>query len=204
MPTAAVRACRPMLLGVLAALVVLVLGTGPAAAHSDLRSSDPADGASLATAPTSVSFTFNEDLLAQGNAVTLTEVATGARLAVGPVQVEGPTVTVGWPDESPAGQYRAAYRVVSADGHPISGSITFTVQAAVGTPSQGSAPASAPPSGTAAATPAASPVDATPVDAAPQPEAESGSPPWLVGAAVLVLAALVGGGWLLLRRAGGR
>ncbi|MGB7980746.1 MAG: copper resistance protein CopC [Candidatus Nanopelagicales bacterium] len=37
------------------------------------------------------------------------------------------TASVAWPDTAGPGQYRAAYRVVSADGHPIAGSITFTL-----------------------------------------------------------------------------
>ncbi len=83
-----------------------------------------------------MSLTFNEKLLAQGNAVTVTEVATDQRLTVGAAQTEGPTVSVAWPQASPAGEFRAAYRVVSADGHPINGTITFTVaRSAEGAPS---------------------------------------------------------------------
>ncbi len=109
-----------------------VLLAGPAQAHSDLRSSDPDDGATLTTAPAAVSFTFNEPLLAEGNAITVTEVATGQRLAVGATEVDVQTATASWPESSPAGEFRAAYRVVSADGHPIDGTITFTVAQAAG------------------------------------------------------------------------
>ena len=51
---------------------------------------------------------------------------------MGPVEVDGDTVSVTWPESSPAGEFRAAYRVVSADGHPINGTITFTVEAGRG------------------------------------------------------------------------
>ena len=215
MRTSAIRtrvpmAWVPMLSAVLAALAFLV-SAAPVWAHSDLRSSDPADGATLAGAPAVVSFTFNEDLLAQGNAIILTELASGARLAVGPIQVEGPVARVAWPEASPAGQYRAAYRVVSADGHPISGSIAFTVQAPLGAPGQGSTPAGSAssastgsPASEASAASAASAASPQATDTAQinpvtgDRESGSGTAAWLIGAGVL-LAGLAGGAWLLRR-----
>jgi hypothetical protein len=137
---------RAWVVAVLAVVALLV--AGPAVAHSELKSSDPADGATLDVAPAAVSFTFNEELLDQGNAITVTELATDTRLAIGEVVVDGDSVSATWPEASPAGEYRAAYRVVSADGHPIDGAITFTVAAAAGSvsPSPASPPASATPS----------------------------------------------------------
>jgi methionine-rich copper-binding protein CopC len=190
--------------GLLAALVVLLLPAAPVLAHSDLRSSDPADGATLAAAPAEVSFTFNEQLLEQGNAIVLTELATGARLAVGPVEVDGDTVSVDWPGGAAAGEYRAAYRVVSADGHPIDGSITFTVESA-------SAAGTTPPSVTASpqASPTATevPVSATPSPVAvatqstlPEPdETDAGLLAWVLGLGVAVLVGAVVGGWFMRR-----
>ena len=125
------HAVRGWLVGILAMLSLLLI-VSPVRAHAELDSSDPSDGASLTSAPDVLSFTFGEQVLEQGNAVTLTDVASGSRLEVGPVQVEGNMVSVSWPDQSPAGEFRAAYRVVSADGHPIEGSITFTVEAVGG------------------------------------------------------------------------
>ena len=45
---------------VLAALTGLVVLAGPAAAHTDLESSSPAEGASLTSAPSEVKLTFEE------------------------------------------------------------------------------------------------------------------------------------------------
>jgi hypothetical protein len=45
----------------------------------------------------------------------------------GEPQVSGKTVTLTLEPASPAGQYTVGYHVVSADGHPVSGSYTFTV-----------------------------------------------------------------------------
>ncbi len=121
---------RGWVVGILAALA-LCWAAAPAGAHAELESSDPRDGATLASAPAVITFVFGEEILAEGNAVTLTDVGADSRLQVGPVEVAGDTVSVTWPESSPAGEFRAAYRVVSADGHPINGTITFTVEAAV-------------------------------------------------------------------------
>ena len=122
---------RGWIVGLLAVFAILV-GGSPAGAHAELESSDPKDGETLSSAPAAISFVFGEEILPEGNAVTLTDVAADTRLEVGPVEVEGDTVSVAWPSASPAGEFRAAYRVVSADGHPIDGTITFTVEQAVG------------------------------------------------------------------------
>jgi copper resistance protein C len=41
------------------------------------------------------------------------------------VSTERNTVTTIWPEDLPGGEYRVAYRVVSNDGHPITGVIDF-------------------------------------------------------------------------------
>ena len=87
------HAVRGWLVGILAMLSLLLI-VSPVRAHAELDSSDPSDGASLTSAPDVLSFTFGEQVLEQGNAVTLTDVASGSRLEVGPVQVEGDMVSV--------------------------------------------------------------------------------------------------------------
>jgi methionine-rich copper-binding protein CopC len=147
------RACANLILA-----TVATLGVGaPAMAHAELESSSPADGAELEAVPAVLSFTFGETLIAAGHAITLTDLETGSRFALPEVEVDSRTASVTWPDSAAAGEYRAAYRVVSADGHPISGSITFTIPGADPGPSQtgpaasGMAdPAAGHPTGTAA------------------------------------------------------
>ncbi len=105
-------------------LWLLLTSGNPAAAHSELATSTPADGASLSSPPANVSFTFNESIMDAG----LQVVASGANgpLPLDAPMVAGPTVTVAWPSDAPDGTYQVAYRVVSADGHPIDGSIRFS------------------------------------------------------------------------------
>jgi hypothetical protein len=87
--------------------------------------------------------------------------------------VTGNSVTAPVAPLGPAGQYWVAYRIVSADGHPVSGVVPFTLTAAgTGTP-RPAITASAPPASTAAA----------PAPAPPEPPLW----PWLVGGGVLLV-----------------
>ncbi len=91
---------RGWIVGILAVFAIVV-GVSPAGAHAELESSDPKDGATLSSAPAAISFVFGEEILPEGNAVTLTDVAADTRLEVGPVEVEGDTVSVAWPTGQP-------------------------------------------------------------------------------------------------------
>ena len=104
-----------------------LLGAGVAAAHSVVTSSNPANGSSVAVGPDQVTITFNEPL--QSSFATLTVVGPDGNLwSKGDPTVAGPhgqrrrSVTLG-----PTGEYTIAYRVTSADGHPVSGTRTFTL-----------------------------------------------------------------------------
>lgn len=116
------------------ALVVLVVAFGwvivaaaqPAAAHAVLQSTSPSDGAQLEQAPDSVVLTFSEDVSAPSGALRVID-ADGEQVDDGAVVSEGVTVQVGLPDDLGEGAYIASYSVVSADGHPISGALSFTV-----------------------------------------------------------------------------
>lgn len=188
---------RGWIVGILAALAIL-MAVSPAQAHAELESSDPADGATLATAPATLTFIFGEEILPEGNAVTLTDVAAASRLEVGPVEVDGDTVTVAWPASSPAGEFRAAYRVVSADGHPIDGTITFVVQEAVGAGAASPA-ASASPEASAAGPEASA--EAAAVSATPpiEDDADAGELVWVLGIGLVVLVGAGASAWVMRR-----
>lgn len=120
------RVIRGALLGLLAAVTGTLLalgGASPALAHADLLSSSPEDGAVLSTAPSEVELVFNEP-------VQLVEGAT--RLFPGdgtPRELDARVVDTAVVIELPVGlidgSYALSYRVVSADGHPVGGAITF-------------------------------------------------------------------------------
>ena len=114
-----------VLLGTVAALVVVA---APASAHNALVSTTPADGSSVARTPATVVLTFNEPAIALGTEIVVTGPA-------GPVQQGAPrlvdnTVSQDLQGGAAAGTYRVAWRVTSADGHPVSGTFTFSSQAA--------------------------------------------------------------------------
>lgn len=188
---------RGLVVGIMATLVMLV-GAVPAHGHAELTSSDPKDGSRLESAPAALSFTFGEQVLEQGNAVTLTDVASGARLQVGPLEVDGDTVSVAWPDQSPAGQFRAAYRVVSADGHPIAGTITFTVDQPVGAAVVSSATASGAGSPWAEVSAGGATTAGTPAPTSGS-EAEGGASGWILALAAAVLVGVGAGTWVMRR-----
>ncbi|MGD9705955.1 MAG: copper resistance protein CopC [Acidimicrobiia bacterium] len=163
-----------------AVAALTALGTAtPALAHDELRSSTPADGAQLATAPDTARLEFSAalDPLFVQTAVTTPD---GTRWEAGPTRVERSTVVVPLRTDVPAAEYTLAYRVTSQDGHPISGSVTYRVTTSAATTS-----AAAP---VAPSTPASA--QAAPLTRAAEVE-DGGSPiwPWLVGAVLVVAAA---------------
>lgn len=164
----------------LVATLALLLGASPAFAHAEFESSDPADGASLATGPSTISVTFSDTMQQGFNELTVIGPDGTTHYENGEVLADGDTVSVGVNPLGPAGRYQIGYRVLSDDGHPVSGSVAFTLTAP--------GPAAAQLASSAAAAPA--PADAAPAPVAQQDTGSGGSPvwPWIVGAVVLVAA----------------
>jgi methionine-rich copper-binding protein CopC len=171
-PSSAVaRLVVTLALGLLAGAVTAGV---PAAAHTSLVSSSPADGATLTSAPKEVRLQFSGAPAADPLDVAVT--LEGQTIPpAGTVRVDGSTVVI--PVDLPGpGAYTVAYRVVSADGHPVQGTVEFTVR--------GSAAASASPSAVASASPS---VAASPTGPVPPPQDTSRWPHLLIGLVVLVL-----------------
>lgn len=120
----------------IATLVMVTLGAaaGPATAHSAVVSSNPADGATVEVGPQRATITFNEPL--QPNFPAMTVVGPDGNLwSKGEPVVDGRTLSVEVGALGPAGEYRMAYRVTSADGHVVDGERRFTLsRAGNGTP----------------------------------------------------------------------
>jgi copper transport protein len=113
----------------LAAVLALLALPAPALGHAELLESSPARGAQLERAPRMVTFRFTEAVEASFGAVRVFD-GDGRRVDDGRlVRPGGRSDTVGAaprPGLGP-GTYTATYRVVSADGHPISGGAVFSV-----------------------------------------------------------------------------
>ena len=104
----------------------------PANAHTSLQSSTPSEGQSIEFIPAELSASFDEDLIEiEGEVVNTLELqsADGTKYVLSSATIAGPTVsaTVGAGDY-PAGEYLLKYRVVSGDGHPVTGEIRFSTQ----------------------------------------------------------------------------
>ncbi|MET8429652.1 copper resistance CopC family protein [Nocardia sp. NPDC004860] len=120
---------RKLLAGLVTGLLVIgfaLLGGGVADAHSAPISSSPDNGAQIDTSPASVSITFNENLQPAYPSMTVTGPDRNL-WSKGQPKVEGPTISIEVGELGPAGEYTIAYRVTSADGHPVSGKRTFTL-----------------------------------------------------------------------------
>ena len=152
------------------AALVGIAGAPAASAHDELVSTDPAYGATMATAPDHVTITFTDKALALGTEVKVTA-PDGSAAGDGAVQLTGTSVVQPLVAARPAGTYTVDWRVTSADGHPVSGTFTFVASAATGAPTPSATPATTP-TATSAAAPAAT-VD--PASAAPTPSATPGA-----------------------------
>ncbi len=137
------------IVGLAALLAAAVATASPAAAHASLESSSPVDGSTLTATPPEIMLRFNEPIKDGLNEVTVT---TGSSdVADGEVQVEGEAVYQPVKHTMKPGKYTVKYKVVSADGHPVSGSLSFTYDppegdtGAGGEPSEKSSSSASPP-----------------------------------------------------------
>jgi methionine-rich copper-binding protein CopC len=124
---------------------------GPASAHDAAESSSPAQGATVATPPENVSITFNNNPLALGSRIRVTD-ASGTDWSDGDVEIVDNVASQRLREGAPAGEFTVVWRVVSSDSHPIEGSFTFTATAGAGsTPAAGATetPGAVPTLGTA-------------------------------------------------------
>lgn len=199
---------RPLGLGLsallLATLAVLV-PVAPAQAHDRLVSSDPESGATLDSAPEEIGLTFSANVQDIGGSVDLTD-ADGEKVSVGSPEVDGTTVTTAVEDDLSAGDYEVRWRVVSSDGHAISGVVDFTVEGDEGSSDEGSDSASSSSEFSQAPTSSdaetSSPESSGTSDEASESagsEEESGTSPAMLLLAAGVVVVVLGAGAVLLR-----
>ncbi|WP_189598390.1 copper resistance CopC/CopD family protein [Streptomyces pilosus] len=124
-----------MLLGSM--LVLLVLGSAaPASAHAALRASDPGAGSVVKTAPRHITLTFTESVGLLDDSFRVYS-PDNHRVELGePQHADGAsdTARAALPAGLAEGTYTVAWRVVSADSHPVSGAFTFSLGAPSPTP----------------------------------------------------------------------
>ena len=156
----------------------------PASAHNSLTGSNPADKAVLDAGPAEIVLTFDQPVQ-EGDGLNSIAVTgpDGEQWQGGAATVASNVVTAPVRELGPSGTYTIGYRIVSADGHPVSGKVTFTLTKAGN------------------GTPAAASADSGSVPGTESGGSDSGLPiwVWLVGAGVLL-----GAGLFVALRIGGK
>ncbi len=116
-------------------LATLLLGAGltlavatPAQAHDELVSSYPAADSTVSDSPEEITLSFSGELIAgmQSAAVEVTA-PDGQNIATDAPSEDGTSITQHLTPDPPAGMFTVRWKVVSSDGHPISGEYTYTV-----------------------------------------------------------------------------
>jgi copper transport protein len=122
------------LVGALLGVVFGALAASSAWAHATATKTEPASGALLEAPPSEVVVEFNEPVTPV-DAATGVVAPDGDRADTGLSQNEEETTLTIAVDADQEGTYLVGYRVVSHDGHPVSGTFTFSVGAETEAPS---------------------------------------------------------------------
>ena len=115
-------------IGLLAAIMLLAVISAPnqAFAHAALVTADPADGMVLGQSPTQFSLTFSEPV----SPLVLTLVRPdGTPVPLTSFRLSDQTVEIDNPRALGPGTHVLSWRVISADGHPVGGSVMFSIGA---------------------------------------------------------------------------
>ncbi|MEO3794157.1 copper resistance protein CopC [Nonomuraea sp. B10E15] len=172
---------RRLLTVLLLAFAAAGIALSPAEAHNVLIGSDPEDGATLTSSPARVTLVFDQPVR-QGYAQVGVTGADGSAWADGAAEIAAERVSVKVKPLAAGGSYVVGYRILSADGHPVTGKIGFSL-AADATADQGTN-----------ADPAEAAADPDAAEAAADPDAAEAAANggagmavvWIVGALVLL------------------
>jgi copper transport protein len=117
-----VRIAVPALLALLA--LIGVVPSKAAFGHASLVSTEPADGAIVAAAPETVTLVFNEPV---SPLVLRLFDPSGHGAVLSDIRQDGPRLAIAVPRALGEGTYVLSWRVVSADGHAVSGAFGYSV-----------------------------------------------------------------------------
>ena len=121
------------------ALILLCLALLPlqALAHAQLHGSDPAEGVVVAEAPAAIILDFNEAVAP----LVLRHIGPDGAATDLEGTAENATITVAPPADLADGTHLLSWRVVSDDGHPVGGTLTFHIGQPSATPPTPAEPA---------------------------------------------------------------
>lgn len=112
------------LIACLAVLLSVLCATTGVSAHASLVSTEPSDGSMMAQAPKTVRLRFNEPV--RPAAIKLID-GEGRVRDDALVSAHDDTIEIKLPENLARGAQFISYRVFSADGHPVGGSLTFSL-----------------------------------------------------------------------------
>ncbi|PAP93550.1 copper resistance CopC/CopD family protein [Mesorhizobium wenxiniae] len=112
----------------LAAIVLFaaIAAPGQAFAHAALVTTEPTDGAVLAQSPAQFSLTFSEPVSPLVLALVRPD---GTPVPLTSFRLNAQTVNIDNPHRLGSGTHVLSWRVISADGHPVGGSVLFSIGA---------------------------------------------------------------------------
>ncbi|MCW2737497.1 MAG: copper resistance protein CopC [Nocardioides sp.] len=113
----------------LVALALVLGGGAPASAHAELVDTDPDEGAVVETAPDTVTLTFNEPVRLTSQEIAVYDAQGDPVAASAGASGEEVRVDLAGAADLPDGTYVVSWNVLSGDGHPIAGALTFSVGA---------------------------------------------------------------------------
>jgi methionine-rich copper-binding protein CopC len=108
---------------------ILFLTANAASAHSKLVASNPINGASVKALPQSIWLKFDENLMTiKGKVINRIQVnGPKGTYSEGDAVTTHEKLAINLKNSSDKGLYTITWRVVSEDGHPVTGSIKFKV-----------------------------------------------------------------------------
>lgn len=112
-----------LLFGIFVSAVALFGATETASAHASLLRSSPVEGAVIKAAPAEIVLGFSETVTPLVIDLRSPD-GSSTRLAS---RIAGADLAIAWPASKVEGTYLLSWRVVSADGHPVAGGLSFSL-----------------------------------------------------------------------------
>ncbi len=119
------RGCLGLLASALVGVVLALAPASPAAAHASLVRTDPTEGQVLPESPGVARLTFDETVSVPAGGVQLFD--ADGDVVSSEASARDAVLIVDLPETLADGSYVVSWRVVSADGHPVAGALTFSV-----------------------------------------------------------------------------
>jgi methionine-rich copper-binding protein CopC len=125
---------RNLAKAMLVSLTILIATPLTSHAHTGLVSSSPAENSTIQSFPSEIILTFNEDLMTIGEKqVSKFSIHKPDHelVQIGKFKIDKGTISAAVKESDlPTGTYKIYYRVISADGHPVSGVLKFNYKVA--------------------------------------------------------------------------